>query len=196
MKTKVDLICEMIVLYGIILIVCIFIYLIFQSLVSLNLFDKPSDWSSVLTGLLSWSATIYTPIVAYLLFTDWREQEHKKLIRDQAIESIKTLQRYITINLHLSHKEEITVNEFEELQSVYYAAYLSMNMLHKLTKSEDFLVYQEKIQGSFKTVLSYRELIMSGEVDFLVGKEIIRSAVNSTSTIYNKISDYMDINKI
>lgn len=74
--------------YFVLLLISLLFYSIFASFAKLELIGPIDDTTAVVTGLLSWSATLYAPIIAILLFANWRKQS----IYSDAIKTISEIQ--------------------------------------------------------------------------------------------------------
>lgn len=126
MKNRAELIATFIIGYLILLSICIFLYFIFANLVDLKFFSEKFDPATIMTNLLMWSATLYAPMIAIFLFSDWKDQHNKLFHSERALELISLLKKLnkdislinITINYIKDYEKEKA--ELEEKRLYIY----------------------------------------------------------------------------
>lgn len=134
------------------LIISYVILLIFGFLVFLFTAVPSTDIASVSASLLSWTATLYTPVAAYLLYDSWKDQksyELKKSLIENIIESL-TATRYPMLK-RIRHATSMTkINEkviiFKNINSInniegetlnHIKAYANIEIYEKLTNDKE-----------------------------------------------------------
>lgn len=95
-EKKAELLAIAIIGYIFLLIIVLVIYLIFAHLVDLKIFGEQSDQSTILTNLFIWSATLYTPLLAYIAYSDWKEQKHYDVVINTLNEMVDTVNNLST----------------------------------------------------------------------------------------------------
>lgn len=175
MKTKIkaELIAEVIIGYVVLLFLVWCMYMIFQHLVGLNIFGKQSDQSTVLTNLLIWSATLYTPFLAYMAYTDWREQKNYELQKEIMLKISELVsEQFIKIakharkadNLKKVESEEVIISNFEEAQNCYNVNILNeifvlLKLYENISDDKDLQEYKVKFsESSFELTTFLRKL--------------------------------------
>ena len=95
-EIKAELVAQAVIGYILLLLIVLAIYLIFALLVDLNIFSKQADQSTILTNLFIWSATLYTPFLAYMAYSDWKEQKHYDVVINTLNEMVDTVNNLST----------------------------------------------------------------------------------------------------
>lgn len=177
------------------LFIGLFMYGLIFNYVAPYMFGKNYDKGALAT-MIGWSATLFIGYCGYILIDKWKDQEHKKIIRDNASNTLNYLGKFINIALSLSNKEELLVEEFKEYQETYYDAYLSLNILYKLTEDPEVFKSQKFLQDTYLSINNIRTLIISNQITFDVGKTEMRNFIISLGEVHKKCSYFMNIHNI
>lgn len=125
-KNKAEVIAFYTIGYLVLLIFCFLIYGIFACLSDIGLFGKLVDHSAIFTSLLGWSATLYAPIIAIFLFSDWKDQHNKSFHSERALDLISLLKKLnkdislIKITIEYIKDYEKEKSELEEKRYLIY----------------------------------------------------------------------------
>lgn len=168
--------------------------LIFE-VIAPRLFEKNYD-KGALASMIGWSATLFIGYAGYLLIDKWKDQEHKKIIRDNADKSLNYFNKFTTMALNQSHIKDLTINDFENYQTAYYETYLSLNILYELTQEPDLNELQEFFKETNLEINNLRGLIIENKISFEDGKNEIRKLITSTGKIHKRIAYFMNINNV
>ncbi|MDO7210247.1 hypothetical protein [Acinetobacter nosocomialis] len=90
-KNKAEVIATFIIGYFVLLVFCFLIYFLYGSLIGIQIIGKMTDSSAFFVGLLGWSATLYAPLIAIFLFTDWKEQKKFEVGKQYAEKVLENL---------------------------------------------------------------------------------------------------------
>ncbi|MFW2037764.1 hypothetical protein ACG92Y_04440 [Acinetobacter ursingii] len=177
------------------LLIGLFTYGLIFNFIAPSMFGKNYD-KGALASMIGWSATLFIGYAGYILIDKWKDQEHKKIIRDNADKSINYLNKFTTMALYQSNIKDLSITDFDSYQSAYYDTFLSLNILYELTKEPDLKQIQDLFKDTYLETNNIRMLIIDNIISFEEGKNEIRELIFSTGIIHKKISYFMNINNI
>jgi len=163
MKNRAELITTFIIGYLILLSICILLYFIFTNLVDLKFFSDKFDQATIITNLLIWSATLYAPVVAYMVLDSWREQTNKQMLSNEAKELWK---KFVDID--------------KDSHDIYFH-------YKKIQETADYL--ELATTEYFKEIKKLQKKIDDSLVDFHYFKELSNNT-DDISTLYLELYDY------
>ena len=126
-EIKAELVAQAVIGYILLLLIVLAIYLIFALLVDLNIFSKQADQSTILTNLFIWSATLYTPFLAYMAYSDWKEQKHYDVVINTLNEMVDTVNKLTKTTKHAERYFSVTCFTASILNSSGYRLLLLIN---------------------------------------------------------------------
>lgn len=185
-EIKAELVAQAVIGYILLLLIVLAIYLIFALLVDLNIFGKQADQSTILTNLFIWSATLYTPFLAYMAYSDWKVQKKYDIEKEYADKAIHII---YNINKHFN-KCFYTYIHLKELDTkiVYLnnkVVNSDFNLSYNLYDLEIIFMTLQKITGN----KIKKETIKDFEDYTLVFNESINRIEETYNNYYNILDD-------
>lgn len=145
-------------------------------------FDK-----GALATMMGWSATLFIGYAGYYLLDKWKEQENKKIERNEIIFAYKQLVQWTTEAFDLSHRSEWQKTDFNEMKESYYRVYANLVLIEKLSDKLEFSSISKEFSTIYKNVIHIKIEQMDGQLDQNTCKEKIRNYIADVDKIYNKL---------
>jgi len=159
------------------------------------LFGKEYDKGALAT-MIGWSATLFIGYCGYILIDKWKDQEHKKIIRENANTALNNLKKFITLALAQSHIKELSTNDFRKFQEVYYDTYISLDILSELTNDPELEDLENFFMHTYQDINENRSQMIQNKITFIMFEEEIRKKIVSLGDIYRKCARLMNIHNI
>ncbi|ENU94155.1 hypothetical protein LF296_13670 [Acinetobacter vivianii] len=156
-----------------------------------NGYDK-----GALATMIGWSATLFIGYCGYILIDKWKDQEHKKIIRDNANIALNNLKKFMTLALAQSHIKELPMNDFRKFQEIYYDTYISLNVLSKLIKDPELDELENFFKNTYQDINEVRSQMIQNKITFIICEEEMRKLIVSLGVIYRKCARLMNIHNI
>lgn len=148
-KNKAEVIATFIIGYFVLLVFCFLIYFLYGSLIGIQIIGKMTDSSAFFIGLLGWSATLYAPLIAIFLFTDWKEQKKFEVGKQYAENTIKIV---TNINKTLENAY-FSIKPIEDLIE-FYLGFNSSMIPDALSKINETINYIEETKSNYENYIS------------------------------------------
>ncbi|MBO3671309.1 hypothetical protein J5N52_04630 [Acinetobacter soli] len=128
--------------------------LVFETIAPL-LFQKDYD-KGALASMIGWSGTLFIGYAGYLLLDRWKDQEHRKIIRDNAFIAFEALHHFLTSTLNQIYVNNYCETDSKMYEESFYKAYFSLYRLNKLTDDPELKEQLEKLGTIYKEVSTIR----------------------------------------
>ncbi|OAL78418.1 hypothetical protein AY606_08275 [Acinetobacter sp. SFB] len=203
MDKKIKLLGKLTVAYFLLIGICFLIYILVVTP------ESGADKVSAIMGLLGWSATIFTPIAAYLLLDSWKDQRKYELEYEYLSNIIKNLKpiyeeliiiRGNSLIIKNTNEKLILYNDFItrsnlNFQNVLLSLYPDIKIYSKI-KKDDFLekIYLQFDKKCFQIQMHYTFLIgfYSEYYDQSISINLIYKNKGNTNDIKEKMYSYSD----
>ncbi|MGV2948652.1 hypothetical protein [Acinetobacter sp. AGC35] len=121
--------------------------------------------------MMSWSATLFIGYAGYILLDKWKEQENRKVERDEIIFAYKQLVGWTTKTLDLSHKPEWKKSDFNEMKESYYQVYAILVLIENLSDKSEFILISKKFTDIYNKIIDTKTEQIDEKLDQNVCEE-------------------------
>lgn len=145
-------------------------WFIFDFVVPISYYDNDLDKGAFAT-MMSWSATLFIGYAGYILLDKWKEQENRKVERDEIIFAYKQLVGWTTKTLDLSHKPEWKKSDFNEMKESYYQVYAILVLIENLSDKSEFILISKKFTDIYNKIIDTKTEQIDEKLDQNVCEE-------------------------
>ncbi|WP_180180562.1 hypothetical protein [Acinetobacter sp. YH01021] len=161
-------------------------WFIFDFVVPISYYDNDLDKGAFAT-MMSWSATLFIGYAGYILLDKWKEQENRKVERDEIIFAYKQLVGWTTKTLDLFHKPEWKKSDFNEMKESYYQVYAILVLIENLSDKSEFILISKKFTDIYNKIIDAKIEQIDEKLDQNVCEEKIKNHIADVDKIYSKL---------